>query len=85
MKLFKRSSKKTNWKMIAIIAGSAASLIPAGIRLARFLRDKLAERRAAAASGEEGSPMKAFSPAYRGKHKPHHRHAAAGQSGPELA
>jgi hypothetical protein len=81
MKLFKRSSKKTNWKMIAIIAGSAASLI----RLARFLRDKLAERRAAAASGEEGSPMKAFSPAYRGKHKPHHRHAAAGQSGPELA
>ena len=77
---------KANKRMIGIISGVAivGALVYPAIRLAKFLRAKIAERRALA--GGEESPMKAFSPAYRGKHKPHHRHANGHHAaGPETA
>ena len=76
---------KLNWKMIGIVAGSAAVLFYPGLRLFKFIQGKIAERNSSEGEGEEGgTKMKAFSPAYRGKHKPHHRHAES-HSGPELA
>ena len=75
---------KANWKMIGIIAGSAALLFYPGLRLFKFIQAKIAERGKPTEEGESEPKMKAFSPAYRGKHKPHHRHADT-HSGPELA
>lgn len=78
----KRKKLNKNLKLAGLIAGAAAALVFPTIRLVKFLQAKLAERRAKA-NGEE-APIKAFSPAYRGKHKPHHRHAH-GHAGAEPA
>jgi hypothetical protein len=68
-----RRKMKANLKMFGIIAGAAAALVFPTIRLVKFLQARISERRGRAQG--EGGPLKAFSPAYRGKHKPHHRHA----------
>jgi hypothetical protein len=64
-----------NMKTWRIIGGSvlaAGLLVYPVMRLVRFIQDK----RASLAEGEDGEKKtKAFSPSYRGKHKPHHRHA----------
>ena len=64
-----------NMKTLRIVGGSvlaAGLLVYPVMRLVKFIQNK----RASVGEGEEGEKKaKAFSPTYRGKHKPHHRHA----------
>jgi hypothetical protein len=77
-----KSVMKVNWKVIGIGAAVAGALAYPALRLVKFISAKIAERKALL--DEEGEHrIKAFSPAYRGKHKPHHRHANG--HGPETA
>lgn len=63
---------KKYWKIIGIAAATAAVLYYPAMKLYEYLRDRN-ETDEEDADGEVR--VKAFSPAYRGKHKPHHRHA----------
>ena len=62
---------KKYWKTVGIIALAAGALYYPAMKLFKYI----AKKRAGALAGEEGEHyLKAFSPAYRGKHHPHHRH-----------
>jgi len=62
---------KKYWKTIAIAAGVAGALYYPAMKLYKYI----ARKRAEGVASEDGEHhVKAFSPAYRGKHKPHHRH-----------
>ncbi len=65
---------KPNWKTIGIATITAAALVYPAILLYRFMRKKMDENKENGEADGEHHVMKAFSPAYRGKHKPHHRH-----------
>ncbi len=70
---------KTNWKAIGIAAVSAALLYYPALKLYQYVtktRDEDTED-----GKEEHHVRKAFSPAYLGKHKPHHRHTHDGLEG----
>jgi len=73
---------KTNWKAIGIAAVSVALLYYPALKLYQYITKRGAE------SGEDSKEdnyehhvRKAFSPAYRDKHKPHHRHSHDGLEG----
>jgi len=59
-------------KTIGIVTLVAGALSYPAYRLYKYAMKKRAE----AMDGEEGEEhlVKSFAPAYRGKHKPHHRH-----------
>jgi hypothetical protein len=59
------------WRIIGASVLAAGLLVYPVMRLVRFIQDK----RASLDEGEEEGTAKAFSPSYRGKHKPHRRHA----------
>ncbi len=70
---------KTNWKSIGIAAVSVALLYYPALKLYQYVtkrRDEEAEDDKE--DNYEHHVSKAFSPAYRGKHKPHHRHTHDG-------
>lgn len=71
---------KKHWKTIGIAAITAAALYYPALKLYQYLKNRRKEE------GEEGEEhhVKAFAPAYRGKHKPHHRHPQNGQDGTDL-
>ncbi len=71
---------KTNWKAIGIAAVSAALLYYPALKLYQYIK------RGSKDGNEDNNDhhaIKAFSPAYRGKHKPHHRHPHNGQVNPD--
>jgi hypothetical protein len=61
---------KANWKMIGIAVAGAATLYYPALKLYQLLTKKKKS-----AEDAEKHMVKMFSPAYRGKHKPHHRKA----------
>lgn len=65
------------WKVIGISAVAAALLYYPAMKLYEYLSRKSEED-----DNEEGSDhhVKLFSPAFRGKHKPHHRHPHNGKA-----
>jgi hypothetical protein len=73
---------KTNWKALGIAAVSAALLYYPALKLYQYITKKEAE---GYEDGKEDKidhhAMKTFSPAYRGKYKPHHRHTHDGLDG----
>ncbi len=68
------------WKAIGIAAITAGLLYYPALRLYRYLAAKKENE-----GEEEEHRVKAFLPAYRGKHKPHHRHTHNGHAGPDMA
>ena len=73
---------KKYWKAIGIVVVAAGALYYPAMKLYQYIARKRAE-----GDNKEGEPehhIKAFSPAYRGKHKPHHRHPHNGQTDPSL-
>jgi len=68
---------KKYWKVIGISAAVAAALYYPAMRLYKYIAARGAQEDEN--TGEEVK-VKAFSPAYRGKHKPHHRHAQNGEA-----
>ena len=73
---------KTNWKAMGIAAVSAALLFYPALKLYQYVTKRKA---AGTEDGKEDNyehhVRKAFTPAYRGKHKPHHRHIHDGLEG----
>ena len=67
---------KANWKTIGIAVGSAALLYYPALKLYQFLSKKMQGMTKNDKAGENNHHVvKAFTPAYRGVHKPHHRHS----------
>jgi hypothetical protein len=65
---------KKTWRAIGIAAIAAGVLYYPAMRLIKYMAKQRAEG-AEKEGAEEGEHIvKTFSPAYRGKHKPHHRH-----------
>jgi len=62
---------KKYWKTVGIVALTAGALYYPAMKLFKYLTKKKA---AASDEGESDHHIKAFSPAYRGKHYPHHKH-----------
>ena len=67
---------KANWKTIGIVAISAALLYYPTMKLIEYVKKRTKKE-----TGEDGensehdhTTIKAFSPAYRVKRHPHHRH-----------
>jgi hypothetical protein len=75
---FKTTSMKKYWKVIGISALVAGALYYPAMKLYKYIAKRRAEGDENTAEGEV--KMKAFSPAYRGKYKPHHRHAHNGDA-----
>ncbi len=69
------------WKAIGIAVVAAGVLYYPALKLYQFIAKKRAEGK----EEPEDHVVKAFAPAYRGKHKPHHRHPHNGHTGPDLA
>jgi hypothetical protein len=70
---------KQNWKAIGIAVVAAGLLVYPAMKLIQMIA-----RRKEEAEGKDDTSdhhMKAFVPAYRGKHKPHHRHEHNGKTG----
>ena len=74
---------KKHWKAIGIIALTAGALCYPAVKLFEYLAKKRAE--GLTEGNEEEHHIKAFSPAYRGEHKPHHRHPQNGHTDPGTA
>jgi hypothetical protein len=74
---------KKYWKVVGIVALTAGALYYPAMKLYKYL----AKRGAGGDEKEDGEEhvIKAFSPAYRGKHKPHHRHTPNGHTDAGLA
>jgi hypothetical protein len=66
------------WKALGITAVTAAILYYPALKLYQYIAAKRAEGKEE--DTEEEHHIKQFSPAYRGKHKPHHRHPHNGQT-----
>lgn len=64
---------KKYWKVIGIVSAVAGALYYPTLKLVRMILKKRADLMKKA-TAESEHMVKAFSPAYRGKHKPHHRH-----------
>ncbi|MCW3123820.1 MAG: hypothetical protein JWQ38_3312 [Flavipsychrobacter sp.] len=73
---------KKYWQAIGITVVAAGILVYPAIRLYQYIAKRRAE---GAPEEEEEHHIKAFAPAYRGKHKPHHRHTHNGHAGPDIA
>ena len=58
-------------KTAGIVALAAGLLYYPATRLYKYLKTKRADNNA----DTEETGIKSFAPSYRGKHKPHHRHA----------
>jgi hypothetical protein len=67
---------KKYWRVIGISALVAGALFYPAVKLYKYIAKNRAE--GDENTGDEEVPVKAFSPAYRGKHKPHHRHSHNG-------
>ncbi len=65
---------KKYWKVIGITAVVAGVLYYPALKLYQYL----AKQKRESDDNEGEVHIKAFSPAYRGKHKPHHRHSHNG-------
>ena len=66
---------KKYWQVIGLAVVAAGVLYYPALRLYQYIAKKKAE-----GNDNEGEHLvKAFAPAYRGKHKPHHRHSHDGQ------
>lgn len=61
---------KKYWRVIGIAALTAGALYYPAMKLYKYL----VKKKGTADEKEAEHIIKAFSPAYRGKHKPHHRH-----------
>ena len=70
---------KANWKAIGITAVTAAILYYPALKLYQHLTKGNPERDDN--KKDDHHVVKAFSPAYRGKYKPHHRHTHDGLDG----
>lgn len=66
--------------MIGISAVAAAVLYYPVMKLYKYISEKGKEN-----EEEEKHIVKQFLPAYRGKHKPHHRHDTNGKTDPGIA
>jgi len=69
---------KKYWRVIGISAVVAGALYYPAMKLYKYIAKKRAEADENTPEGEVH--VKAFSPAYRGKHKPHHRHPHNGHT-----
>lgn len=74
MKLNINSVNKT-WRTVGLVVLAAGALTYPAIRLYKYIAQK--RRNAANEPVEETETHKAFSPSYRGNHKPHRRKAEA--------
>jgi hypothetical protein len=72
---------KKQWQAIGITVAAAALLYYPALKLYQYI----AKKRAEGNEESEDHVVKAFAPAYRGKHKPHQRHTHNGQAGPDVA
>ncbi len=73
---------KTNWKAIGIAAVTAGLLYYPALKLYQYVTKRSAEGpEDGKEENHEHHVRKAFSPAYLGKHKPHHRHLHNGHEG----
>ena len=69
---------KKYWRVIGISALVAGALYYPAMKLYKYIAKRRAE---GDDQSEESEPrVKTFSPAYRGKHKPHHRHPHNGHT-----
>ena len=64
---------KSYWKVIGITAVVAGIIYYPALKLYQYLAKQKRE-----SEEEPETHIKAFVPAYRGKHKPHHRHSHNG-------
>jgi len=62
---------KKYWKVIGIAALVAGIIYYPALKLYQYIKGEKAEQD----GDEEVTRVKLFSPAYRGKHLPHHRHS----------
>lgn len=66
---------KANWKALGILAVSAAVLYYPALKLYQYINKK---RSGKPEGGADHHVVKAFVPAYRGKHNSRHRHPKEG-------
>ena len=73
---------KKYWKGIGIGVAVAGLLFYPAMKLVQYIAAKRAKPEDDSNNAEDHHEIKKFAPAYRGKHKPHHRQAN-GNIGPE--
>jgi len=72
---------KKYWKVIGVVTIVAGILYYPAVKLYQLITKQKGEDD----EREADVRVKVFSPAYRGKHNPHHRHSHNGDSGHKLA
>jgi hypothetical protein len=84
--VLKPDHMKKTLRTAAIITIAGVALYYPAMKLYELIVKKIEDRKKQMAEGADGAThVKAFLPAFRGKHKPHHRHPHEGNGTPDMA